>query len=187
VARPGIGAGVVYPLIPYGVTPAATADAADVAAGRTWLNYGLLAGHCLYEKSITSGAPAFVYIAPDNSTWRVVYTHYSMLGVPGLRLQFYPLRKLFLQIDTWGGLAQTIDVPCSPTPPSYTVGDLYDLDSKVRQCHFLQTEYGSDDSTRSRLAEYPRHSSCIDSDLYAGDRQPRCQRALFANRQLSAA
>jgi hypothetical protein len=47
VARPGIGAGVVYPLIPYGVTPAATADAADVAAGRTWLNYGLLAGHCL--------------------------------------------------------------------------------------------------------------------------------------------
>ena len=138
VARPGIGAGVVYPLIPYGVTPAATADAADVAAGRTWLNYGLLAGHCLYEKSITSGAPAFVYIAPDNSTWRVVYTYYSMLGVPGLRLQFYPLRKLFLQIDTWGGLAQTIDVPCSPTPPSYTVGDLYDLDSKGANAIFCK-------------------------------------------------
>ncbi len=139
VARPGIGVGVVYPLIPYGVTPAATADAADVAAGRTWLNYGLVAGQCLYEQRLTnSSETAFVYIAPGNSTWRVIAAYYSLLGVPGLRLQFYPLRKRFMTTDTWGGLAQTIEVPCNPVPPSYTVGDLYDLDSKGANAIFVK-------------------------------------------------
>lgn len=130
VARPGIGTGVVYPLIPYGVTPAATADAADVAAGRTWLNYGLLAGACLYEQSITTGAPSWVYIAPDNSTWRVLCVASTLLGVQTLTLSFYPLRKMFLTTDKWGGLAQTLQVQINPTTSAYGFGTLYDLDSK---------------------------------------------------------
>jgi hypothetical protein len=138
VARPGIGVGVVYPLIPYGVTPAATADAADVAAGRTWLNYGLLAGDCLYEQSISSAFPCWVYIAPDNSTWRVAYAHVFIAGVWKLQLQFYPLRRVFLTDDKWGGLAQTIQVEVNPAPWSYTQGLLYDLDSKGANAIFRQ-------------------------------------------------
>jgi hypothetical protein len=141
VARPGIGAGVVYPLIPYGVTPAATADAADVAAGRTWLNYGLLAGACLYEQSIASAFPCWVYIAPDNSTWRVSYAHVFIAGVWKLQLQFYPLRRVFLTDDKWGGLAQTIQVAVNPAPWSYTQGLLYDLDSKGAQAIFVNNPY----------------------------------------------
>jgi hypothetical protein len=139
VARPGIGVGVVYPLIPYGVTPAATADAADVAAGRTWLNYGLLAGACLYEQSL--GASSWVYIAPDNSTWRVAYAHVLLAGVWKLQLQFYPLRRVFLTADKWGGLAQTIQVEVNPAPWSYTQGLLYDLDSKGAQAIFVNNPY----------------------------------------------
>jgi len=137
VARPGIGAGVVYPLIPYGVTPAATADAADVAAGRTWLNYGLLAGACLYEQSITTGAPSWVYIAPDNSTWRVLCAASTLLGVQTLTLSFYPLRKMFLTTDKWGGLAQTLQVQINPTTSAYGFGTLYDLDSKGANAVFF--------------------------------------------------
>lgn len=137
VARPGIGVGVVYPLIPYGVTPAATADAADVAAGRTWLNYGLLAGACLYEQSIASAFPCWVYIAPDNSTWRVAYAHVLLSGIWNLQLQFYPLRRVFLTSDKWGGLVQTISTPVTPTPWSYTGGTLHDLDSKGAQAIFV--------------------------------------------------
>jgi hypothetical protein len=139
VARPGIGVGVVYPLIPYGVTPDATADAADVAAGRTWLNYGLLAGACLYEQSL--GASSWVYIAPDNSTWRVAYAHVLLAGVWKLQLQFYPLRRVFLTADKWGGLAQTIEVAVNPAPWSYTQGLLYDLDSKGAQAIFVNNPY----------------------------------------------
>jgi hypothetical protein len=137
VARPGIGVGVVYPLIPYGVTPAATADAADVAAGRTWLNYGLLAGACLYEQSITTGAPSWVYIAPDNTTWRVLCTASTLLGVQTLTLSFYPLRKMFLTTDKWGGLAQTLQVQINPTTSAYGFGTLYDLDSKGANAVFF--------------------------------------------------
>jgi len=137
VARPGIGVGVVYPLIPYGVTPAATADAADVAAGRTWLNYGLLAGACLYEQSITTGAPSWVYIAPDNTTWRVLASHVYLAGVWNVQLQFYPLRRMFLTADKWGGLAQTLQIPINPTTSTYAGGTLYDLDSKGANAAFF--------------------------------------------------
>lgn len=41
--------------------------------------------------------------------------------------------------DTWGGLAQTIDVPCNPVPPSYVVGELHDLDSKGANAIFVQS------------------------------------------------
>jgi hypothetical protein len=138
VARPGIGVGVVYPLIPYGVTPAATADAADVAAGRTWLNYGLLAGACLYEQSITTGAPSWVYIAPDNSTWRVLYATSTLLGVPTLTISFYPLRKLFLTSDKWGGLAQTLQVQINPPDGNYNATEISDIDSKGANCVFVK-------------------------------------------------
>lgn len=137
VARPGIGVGVVYPLIPYGVVPAAAADAADVAAGRTWLNYGLLAGACLYEQSITTGAPSWVYIAPDNTTWRVLCAASTLLGVQTLTLSFYPLRKLFMTADKWGGLAQTLQVQINPTTSAYGFGTLYDLDSKGANAVFF--------------------------------------------------
>lgn len=137
VARPGIGTGVVYPLIPYGVVPAATADAADVASGRTWLNYGLVAGFCLYEQSITTGAPSWVYIAPDNTTWRVLCLASTLLGVQTLTLSFYPLRKMFLTADKWGGLAQTLQVQINPTTSNYGYGTLYDLDSKGANAVFF--------------------------------------------------
>lgn len=138
-ARPGIGTGSVYPLIPHGVVPASTADAADVAAGRTWLNYGLLAGSCLYEQTIAGGGPAWVYIAPDNSTWRVAYSYVYLAGVWNMQLQFYPLRRMFLTADKWGGLVQTVQAPINPTTTTYSNGALYDLDSKGANAVFFQT------------------------------------------------
>jgi hypothetical protein len=137
VARPGIGSGVVYPLIPYGVTPASTADAADVAAGRTWLNYGLLAGECLYEQTIRSAFFAWVYIAPDNTTWRVEYVYVLVESNWNIQLKFYPLRKLFLTNDKWGGLVQTLLAPINPGTTAYRSGVLYDLDSKGANAVFF--------------------------------------------------
>lgn len=139
VARPGIGTGSVYPLIPHGVVPASTADAADVAAGRTWLNYGLLAGSCLYEQTLSSAFPAWVYIDPDNSTWRVEYAHVYQAGVWHMQLKFYPLRRVFLTADKWGGLVQTTLTPINPTTTTYSNGALYDLDSKGANAVFFQT------------------------------------------------
>jgi hypothetical protein len=129
-ARPGLVNGNLYALVPYGVTPTESADAADVAAGRTWLNYGLLAGFCLYEQSIAVYGASWVYIAPDNSTWRVQYTHSFDLGVWGLSLRFYPLRRTFLTLDKGGGLVQTIFAPINPSSSAYRNGVLYDIDSK---------------------------------------------------------
>jgi hypothetical protein len=129
-ARPGIGSGDVFPLIPYGVVPASSADAADIAEGRTWLNYGLVAGFCLYEQSIAAYGASWVYIAPDNSTWRVQFTHSFDAGAWGLSLRFYPLRRTFLTVDKGGGLVQTIFAPINPSSSDYRNGTLYDIDSK---------------------------------------------------------
>jgi hypothetical protein len=134
--------GILYPLIPYGVVPAETSDAADVAAGRTWLNYGLLAGFCLYEQSIAVWGASWVYIAPDNSTWRVQYTHSFETGVWGLNLRFYPLRRTFLTVDKGGGLVQTIFAPISPSSSAYRNGVLYDIDSKGKNA-VLFNDFGA--------------------------------------------
>lgn len=138
--RPGIGNGSVYALIPHGVTPAATADAADVAAGRTWLNYGLLAGSCLYEQNISANRQSWVYIAPDNSLWRVSYEDVNLTGYWHLRLRFYPLRRAFLTTDKWGGLVQTIDVAVTPAAWWDTAGTLQDIDSKGANAVFFKTQ-----------------------------------------------
>lgn len=142
-ARPGLVNGNLYALVPYGVTPTESADAADVAAGRTWLNYGLLAGFCLYEQSIAVYGASWVYIAPDNSTWRVQYTHSFDLGVWGLSLRFYPLRRTFLTLDKGGGLVQTIFAPINPSSSAYRNGVLYDIDSKGANA-VLFNDYGVD-------------------------------------------
>lgn len=142
IDRPGMLDGILYPLIPYGVVPAETSDAADVAAGRTWLNYGLLAGFCLYEQSIAVWGASWVYIAPDNSTWRVQYTHSFETGVWGLNLRFYPLRRTFLTVDKGGGLVQTIFAPISPSSSAYRNGVLYDIDSKGKNA-VLFNDFGA--------------------------------------------
>jgi len=176
-ARPGLGNGVVYPLIPNGVVPASSSDAADVAAGRTWLNYALLAGSCLYEQSISSAFPCWVYIAPDNTTWRVAYAHVFVGGVWNLQLQFYPLRRIFLTDDKWGGLVQTIQVPINPDTSTYNGATLYDLDSKGANAVFFKTTGTSGGGALANIQGVPPSATATytllcaaslpQSDLYA--------------------
>ena len=138
-ARPGLENGKVYPLVPYGIVPTESADAADVAAGRTWLNYALLAGHCLYEQSIdTVAQQSWIYIAPDNSTWRVAWSNVFASGVQNIQLKFYPLRRVFLMADKMGGLVQTILAPINPSNTAYAGPTLYDADSKGANAVFFR-------------------------------------------------
>lgn len=55
-------------------TPAATSDAADATAGRTWLNYGLIVGerHRLYGEEL--GNKSWIYAASDGTRWLAEFT-----------------------------------------------------------------------------------------------------------------
>jgi hypothetical protein len=57
--------------------PAVTTSAEDAAQGMEWTNYGLLYGsqHILY--GIALNELSWLYIAPDNSVWRVQYANGS--------------------------------------------------------------------------------------------------------------
>lgn len=85
-----------------GVLPAIT-DAGDVAAGRSWLPYGLISGrnHVLYGTEL--GSMSWIYVAPDSSTW---YASGTWLGLNELSLSLAPV---------FGGApSQTIVINCSP-------------------------------------------------------------------------
>lgn len=84
--------------------------AADTAAGRTWLDYGIISGlnHRLYGKSLNvPGSPGWIYIAPDGSRWlaRLVFPNDTTL-----RLTFRRFGAISRSpADT--GIVQTVDVP----------------------------------------------------------------------------
>lgn len=74
-------------------TPGATNTADDIAAGRTWLNYAIVAGY----NNRLYGKPMFgpVYIDDGNKPWRVVaspwVTWSGLTGTLHLELAFLPL------------------------------------------------------------------------------------------------
>lgn len=74
-------------------TPAATNTAADATAGRTWLNYAIVAGY----NNRLYGKPMFgpVYIDDNNRPWRVVVSPWvtwsGLTGTLHLELAFLPL------------------------------------------------------------------------------------------------
>lgn len=74
-------------------TPGATNTADDIAAGRTWLNYAIVAGY----NNRLYGKPMFgpVYIDDGNKPWRVVaspwVTWSGLTGTIHLELAFLPL------------------------------------------------------------------------------------------------
>lgn len=55
-------------------TPATSSDTADATAGRTWLDYGLIAGaeHRLYGEEL--GAKSWIYAASDGTRWLAEFT-----------------------------------------------------------------------------------------------------------------
>lgn len=61
--------------------PAVSNEADDTAAGRTWLNYGILAGtnHVLYGKAL--GDMSWVYVAADNICYKATATVASVDSV----------------------------------------------------------------------------------------------------------
>lgn len=83
---------------------------ADTAAGRTWLDYGIISGlnHRLYGKSLNvPGSPGWIYIAPDGSRWlaRMVFANDTTL-----RLTFRRFGTISRSsADT--SIVQTVDVP----------------------------------------------------------------------------
>lgn len=74
-------------------TPAASNNAADAAAGRTWLNYAIVAGYNnrLYGKSMFGP----VYLDDGNRPWRVIVSPWTtwsgLTGTLHLELSFLPL------------------------------------------------------------------------------------------------
>lgn len=83
--------------------PAPTNTAADAAAGRTWLNYALLAGvdHTLYRTNLSENG--WVYIDPNNKAWLV-----EMAWGAGRQLQL--LFKRFFS----AAVVQSLSLYCTP-------------------------------------------------------------------------
>lgn len=85
VACPGVAPAAGFPprrhgecfLFDVGGLPTPTPDSSDATAGRTWLNYGLIAGadHRLY--GVALGSKAWIYLAPDGSRWLAKFTTLS--------------------------------------------------------------------------------------------------------------
>lgn len=55
-------------------TPATSSDAADAAAGRTWLDYGLLSGFERRLYGVELGSKSWIYVASDGTRWLAEFT-----------------------------------------------------------------------------------------------------------------
>lgn len=86
--------------------------AADTAAGRTWLDYGIVSGlnHRLYGKSLNlPGSPGWIYCAPDGSKW---LARFLLANSTTVRLTFRRFGTISRSAsDT--NIVQTVDVPIS--------------------------------------------------------------------------
>ncbi len=114
--------------------PAVSTPAADAAEGMTWLDYGLMCGtqHVLYGTAL--GVLSWVYVAPDDSAWRVQYangpgtlsfTRFGLLGeAPAPAAQTIGLSGVNTSYDT-----RCLDL--TPTGDKALIGSF--IDSIYRQ------------------------------------------------------
>ncbi|MFT3758967.1 hypothetical protein [Thauera sp.] len=115
IATPGVAplGGDAHLIRPPGARPDTRKPdeiAADAAAGRTWLDYGIISGinNRLYGKALGGGGmPGWIYCAPDGSRWRVR----AQMQSAGLSLFFYPFGAF--SRSSLPGAAQSIGVPMS--------------------------------------------------------------------------
>lgn len=109
---------------------AASNTAADTAAGRTWLNYGLISGGAqrLYGKSTGLNC---IYVAPDKSRWSVLVGGSGAWATRALSLTL----KRFGEI---GGAAQTQTIALGTldlTVPNNRLGNVINYSNAATDAH----------------------------------------------------
>lgn len=79
--------------------PAVTTSPEDAAAGKTWLNYGLISGAKNRLMGIELGRDGWIYIAPDKTRWRVEFSHAPLTMASSLTTTFGVTFRRFGEFD----------------------------------------------------------------------------------------
>lgn len=102
--------------------PAVTTDAADTAAGMTWLNYGVLSGKDKRLYGVNLGEMKWIYIDADDSPWLATLSHVGTTATVTLA-----------RFGEMEGTPATYSATASLTLPTGTVLKIDDIDSAGRQ------------------------------------------------------
>ncbi len=102
--------------------PAVTTDAADTAAGMTWLNHGVMSGKEKRLYGVNLGEMKWIYIDADDSPWLATLSHVGTTATVTLA-----------RFGEMEGTPATYSATASLTLPTGTVLKIDDIDSAGRQ------------------------------------------------------
>ena len=157
--------------------PAVTTTPEEAAAGKTWLNYGLMSGASHRLLGIELGKDDWIYIAADGSRWRASWSHSPLDLAASTTVNFgLRLRRFGEFAGAAVDLEQTIilSVPLALDRPS-PGQSMYPLNgAEAARAHIGIDDIRSD-GARALLA--------VQSELQV-DSCPLCGRVIFAIHEL---